>query len=442
MATGMIDYFQNGIWKVRIKDLSKTRAFAVGVARIFLMAGGNFRKDDCYRNATVLTYYSTLNIVPLFAVVFAIAKGFGLEKLVIRQIFRFARDSNLQPDITIKIIDFSRSLLAHAQGGIIIGFGVVLLFLTIISILGKIEDSFNTVWGAKQPRTVSRKLTDYLSMLILGPVLLALWSSVNVLIVSEVRGFMSDITSLGAVSAAAYVLMKFLPFISIWILLMVLYLVMPNTRVPLKSSIFASIIAGSLIQIVQWAYVKFQIGVATQGAIYGSFAAIPLFLAWLQISWAIVLLGAEIANASEHYETYGFHPDHTRIGASRRRLIMLRIFHLLVKRFDAGEKPLTAKAIGETLEIPLRLVRDILSDLVDVDLISEITKGPRKDSSYQPAKTVDEMTIKKALDAYDKSEEGTLDTAGTQEDDKLAASLRTFSEAMERSPANVKLKEI
>ena len=442
MISQAIDFFRKGIWEVRLDRLSKARAYVIGTIRIFMMAGGNLEKNDCQRNATVLTYYSVLNIVPLFAVVFAVANGFGLEKFVVRQIFRLARDANLQPDVTSRIIDFSRSLLTHAKGEIIVGVGVVILFWTVISILSKIEDTFNMIWGARRSRTVVRKLTDYMSMLILGPVLLALWSSVNILIVSELRVIMRDISLLGPMSAILFFLMKLLPFISIWLLLLALYLVMPNTRVSVRSSVFAAIVTGSLIQVVQWVYIRFQIGVSTQSAIYGSFAAIPLFLAWLQVSWIIVIFGAEIANSSEHYETYGFHPDYSRIGVARRRLLMLRIFHLLVKRFDAGEKPLTSKEIGKILEIPEPLVREILVQIVDVDLVSEITKGARKESLFQPARSVNEMTIKNVLDAYEKSGEDILAPAYEEETDGLARSLRVFSEAMENSPANVKLKDI
>ncbi len=442
MTARAIDFFRKGIWEIRLDKLSRAKAFAVGTARIFLMAVGNLIKHNCHRNATVLTYYSVLNIVPLFAVTFAIAKGFGLEKLVTRQIFRFARQANWQADVTSKIIDFSRSLLAHAKGEIIVGVGVVILFWTVISILSKIEDSFNTIWAARQPRTVFRKLTDYMSMLILGPILLALWSSVNVLVVTEVRVLMRDLSLLGPMSFMIFALMKLLPFLSIWLLIMVLYLVMPNTKVSVKPCVLATIIAGSSIQVAQWLYIKFQIGVSTQSAIYGSFAAIPLFLAWLQVSWIIVLFGAEVASACDNYETYGFHPDYSRVGTARRRFLMLRIFHLLVKRFDVGEKPLTSKEISRVLEIPEVLVKEILVQLVDIDLVSEITKGARKESLFQPARSVNEMTIKNVLDAYEKSDEEDLMPSLEKDTDGLAGSLRLFSEAMEKSPANVKLKEI
>ncbi len=435
MIAKAIRFFQAGIWDMRLENLPFLKATVVRAARIVVMAIHKFQTDHCQRNASVLTYYSLLNIVPLFAVIFAIAKGFGLEKLIVRQIVQLGRDANWQAEVTARIIQFSRSLLYYAKGEIIVGVGIVILFWTVISILGKIEDSFNTIWEARQSRTIIRKFTDYLSLMVLGPILFALWSSVNVLVAGEVKGFMSDISFIGPITLF---LLKLLPYFSIWILLLILYLVMPNTRVPVRSAITAAFVSGTLIQIAQWVYIRFQIGVSKQSAIYGSFAAIPLFLAWLQISWIIVLLGAEIANAAENQETYGFHPDYSRVGDARRRLLMLRIFHLLVKRFETGEKPLTTAQISRTLRIPEGFVSKILADLVEVDLVSEITRGARKESRFQPARAIANITIKQALDVYEKNDI----EEPVQEDDKLALSLRALLESMENSPANVKLKEI
>lgn len=435
MTAKAVRFFQATIWDMRLAGLPFPKAVLVRGARIVVMAVEKFRADHCQRNASVLTYYSLLNIVPLFAVVFAIAKGFGLEKLVVRQIVQLARDANWQVDATARMIQFSRSLLSHAKGEVIVGVGIVILFWTVISILSRIEDSFNTIWEARQSRTIARKLTDYLSMMVLGPILFAVWSSMNVLVVGEARGFMSDVSFIGPITLF---LIKVLPYLSIWMLLLILYLVMPNTRVPLRSAVTAAFVSGAFIQAVQWIYIRFQIGVSTQSAIYGSFAAIPLFLAWLQVSWIIVLLGAEIANAAENQETYGFHPDYSRIGEAGRRLLMLRIFHLLVKQFEAGQKPLTTWQISKALRIPERFARRILADLVGVDLVSEITRGPRKESHFQPARAIADMTITQVLNAYEKNDTG----EPVREDDKLALSLKTLLESMENSPANVKLKEI
>jgi len=436
MTAKLIHFFRAGLWEVRLENLPFFKAAAVRVVRIVAMAVRKFQTDHCQRTASVLTYYSLLNIVPLLAVVFAIAKGFGLEKLVVRQIIQLASDANWQADVTTRLIQFSRSLLFHAKGGVIVGVGTVILLWTVISILGKIEDSFNNIWEARQSRSIVRKFTDYLSMMVLGPILFALWSSMNVLVAAQLKGFMSDVAFIGPFTLF---LLTLLPYFSIWLLLLVLYLVMPNTRVPVSSAVVAALVSGTLTQIAQWVYIKFQIGVSTQSAIYGSFAAVPLFLAWLQISWAIVLFGAEIAHAGENYETYGFHPDYSRVGEAQRRLLMLRIFHLLVKRFEGGEKPLTAGEAARTLKIPERFVKQILYELVEVDLVSEITKGTRKESRFQPARAIEDMTIKQALDAYErKAPEGSL----AAEADNLTLSLKALFESMESSPANVKLKDI
>jgi len=431
-----MDFLHNGIWKANLEKYPPIKAWPLRILRIVILAAVRFDKDDCQRSASVLTYYSLLNIVPLFAVLFAIAKGFGLEKLIVRQIMQLGKDLNWQNDITAKIIEFSRSLLANAKGEVIVGFGVVILFWTVISILSRIEESFNTIWEARQSRTIVRKFTDYLSMIVLAPIFFALWSSVNVLIAGQVKGFISDIAFLGG---PILFLLKLLPYVSICALLVILFLVMPNTKISFRSAAVAAIVSGVLIQIVQWAYIKFQIGVATQSAIYGSFAAIPLFLAYLQTSWLIVLFGAETANAVENHETYGFHPDFARIGVAGKRVLTLRIFHLLAIRFEKGQTPLTPDQISKELAIPYRFVKHILLSLVDASLLSEITRGPRRRSTYQPARPTSDTTIKDVIEAYEMAAQ--LGGLPMDQNDTVAASLRNLLEQIEGCSA-VRIKDI
>jgi membrane protein len=221
-----------------------------------------------------------------------------------------------------------------------------------------------------------------------------------------------------------------------------LYLIMPNTRIPFRSAILGGIVGGTIAQIVQWIYIKFQIGVASYGAIYGSFAALPLFLAMLQMIWMIVLFGAEIAYANEHYETFSFHPDYSRISVSSKKLLMLRIFHLLTKKFSLGEKPLNASQIAHALEIPVRLVRQILNELSDVGLVVETVKGIKSEAAFQPGRTIENITVKFALDEYEKYGIKKIPDYQTDETEKISKYLKDISETIEKSPANVRLKEI
>jgi membrane protein len=442
MVSRFLTFFKTGIWEIQLKDLSPIQAFAVKYLRIILLAARGFMRDHCQKTASVLTYYSLLNLVPVVAVAFAMAKGFGLEKLIERQILQMAEKANWQADITNQIISFSHNLLNQAKGGLIAGVGIVLLLWTVISIMGKIEESLNEIWEIKKPRTLIRKFSDYMAMMVLGPVLLIISSSATVLVASQVKLIVSKIAILGVFSKVIFLLLNLLPYASIWVLLTMLYLIMPNSKIPIRSAILGGVVAGTIAQIVQWIYINFQIGVAKYGAIYGSFAALPLFLGMLQMSWMIVLFGAEIANANDHYVTYGFHPDYSKLSVSSKRVLMLRIFHLLTKKFSLGEKPLSAHQIAHALEIPVRLVRQFLHELIDVGLVVETATGGKSEVAFQPGRTIENITVKFTLDEYEKF--GTTKIPDYQSDEwqKILGHLKDISETIEKSPSNVRVKEI
>ena len=442
MLSQITDFVRTGIWEIRLKDLPPLEAFPIKYLRIILLASRGFIRDHCQKTASVLTYYSLLNVVPVVAVAFAIAKGFGLEKLIEKQILQMAEKANWQADITNQFLGFSHKLLEQVRGGLIAGVGVILLFWTVISILGKIEESLNEIWEIKKSRTLIRKFSDYIAIMVFAPVLVIISSSATVLVASQVKVIVNKIAFLGVFSKVIFLLLNLLPYVSIWVLLTMLYLIMPNTRIPLRSAIWGGVAAGTIAQIVQWIYIKFQIGVASYGAIYGSFAALPLFLGMLQMIWMIVLFGAEIAYANEHYETFGFHPDYSRVSVSSKKLLMLRIFHLLTKKFSLGEKPLSASQIAHALEIPVRLVRQILNELSDVGLVVETVKGVKSEAAFQPGRTIEDITVKFALDEYEKYGIKKIPDYQTDETEKISKYLKDISETIEKSPANVRLKEI
>jgi len=435
------DFISIGLWKIHLKSLPFIKAFPVRILRVMILAAQGFMKDDCRKKASVLTYYSLLNIVPVVAVVFGIAKGFGFQKLIEKRILQMAENGNWQSELTNQILGFSHSLLENVKGGIIAGVGVVLLFWTLISILGKIEGSFNEIWEVRKSRTLVRKVSDYIAMMVLAPVLFVISSSATVLVASQVKFLVRQAGPLTLLGPAISFFLNLLPYVSIWALLSTLYLILPNTRVPIRSAILGGIVAGSIYQIVQWIYIKFQIGVSSYGAIYGSFVALPLFLVWIQISWMIVLFGSEIAHASVSYETYGFHPDYSRINVSSKRLLVLRIFRLLVERFSLGEKPLSIKEISRVLEIPVHLVRRLLNELADIGLVVETSGGIENEIAFQPGRAIEDMTVKFALDAYEQRGENAPSPL-SEEAEKISRYLEDISEAIEKSPGNVKLKDI
>jgi membrane protein len=442
MISKIAHFLKVGIWEIRLTEINPLKRFFLRWLRVFLFASREFYQDKCPERASALTYYSLLSIVPVIGLVFGIAKGFGLEKIIQKQIIQFAQEGGWQVEVVDRMLSFSSSLLEQTKGGLIAGVGVVFLFWTLISILGNIEGSFNDIWEVRRSRTVMRKFTDYLAIAVFTPILVIISTSFTVVAASQVKLIVQKIALLGAISSVIFFLLNLLPYVSIWFLLTLNYMVLPNTKVPLRAGITAGIVAGTVYQIVQWIYIKFQIGVASYGAIYGSFSALPLFLVWLQISWMIVLFGAEIAFAHEHTETFGFHLDHSRISISSKKVLSLKIFHLLVKRFSQGETPLSARQIGHALEIPVRLVRQLLFELSGVGLVIETSKGKEHEVTFQPAKTIENITVKHTLDAIERYGDNFLPSVQPEEGEKLSDHLRNIADAIEKSSGNVVLKEV
>ncbi len=442
MISRIVHFIRSGVWEIQLKGLPAVQRILVRYLRVILLAISGFYRDGCALRASALTYYSLLSVVPLLAMAFGIAKGFGLEKYIENEITNLAQRGQWEVDVTSRIVGFSHSLLENAKGGVIAGIGVVLLFWTILSILGQIEESFNTIWQVRRPRTLIRKFTDYVTLVVSGPILFIISSSLTVLIASRVETVVQKMAFLGVLGTGILFLLRLLPYVSIWVLLTMHYIVMPNTRVPIRSGLLAGVVTGTIYQVVQWFYIKFQIGVASYGAIYGSFAALPLFLVWLQLSWMIVLFGAEVSYANGHFETYGFHPDFSKTSLHARKVFALRVYSLLIKRFSKAESPLSATQISQALKIPVRLVRELLDELSGAGLVVETAAERNHERTFQPARSIEAITVKDALDAYEQGKTTSIPFPRSDDEKEISDVLRKLSDLVEKAPENVLLKEM
>jgi membrane protein len=438
-GTKIAQFVQTDIWRMRARDLPRSKAIWVKLLRIIILAVRGFEKDHCMFRASALTFYSLLSIVPVLAMAFGLAKGFGFEKTLERQLFERFQG---QEEILLKATSFAHSLLENTKGGLIAGIGILLLFWTIIRVLGNIEDSFNHIWGIQKPRGFARKISDYLSAMLVCPVLFIVSSAVTVVIGSQVKTVVERIELLGAVSGLIFFSLKFLPYAVMWILFTFIYMFMPNKRIKVGSGLFAGIVAGTLFQLFQLVYVTFQVGVAKYNAIYGSFAALPLFLVWLQVSWMIVLLGAELSCAHQNVENHEFEPDCAAMSHSQKRLLTLQVVHLLVKEFVGGHKPITADDIADTLQLPACLVQEILENLIASKVVSEICRGHGKQPSFQPAHAIDVLTVKYVIDRIEKHGSDRIPRVESEAHQKIVGCLKAFDDAIDKSPANVLLKKV
>ena len=278
--------------------------------------------------------------------------------------------------------------------------------------------------------------------MLIGPVLIILSSSLTVFATTQLNMIMERIALLGVFSPLIVLLLELLPFALLWGLFTFIYLFMPNTKVRFSSGLLGGIVAGTLFQAVQWGYITFQIGAAKYNAIYGSFAALPLFLIWLQLSWLIILYGAELSFAHHSVDTYEFEPD-ARLASHRlKTLLSLQIAHRLIRNFAAGEPPLTAEQISHALEIPIRLVNEILFELIRSGILSGTETDGDAERAFQPARDIHCLTIQQVIEAMELRGLNALTIAPTPSFTALEEALATFDQAVAKLPANRPLMDI
>ncbi len=433
------EYFSN-IWKVRLDKVDKKQYTLIKQLRVFALSVRGFNEDKCLLKATALTYYTLFSIVPVIALTFAIAKGFGFENDLKEQLMqRFTE----QKEVLEQAFVSAGNLLQTTKGGVIAGFGVLLLLFSVVRLLTSIEVSFNEIWEIKKGRTWIRKFTDYLSIMLIAPMLILVSGSITVLIETKLSGFMSYI---GWNSGSPYVVMlafKAMSFVLLWAMFTFMYMVLPNTKVNFYASVKAALISTILFQLVQWIYIGFQIGVANYNAIYGSFAALPLFLFWVQTSWFIVLFGAELAFAYQNVDHYELEHEIQNISTRYKRIISLLVVNAVVKNFMEGAKPMTAAEIAKKLDLPVRLARTTLYEFHQLGIMSEVkTGGDEREPAYQPAMSENHLTIKYILNKLDTHGVNEMPIHETQELNSINNLMNEFDAIIEQDKGNVLVKDI
>ncbi|RXQ95004.1 YihY/virulence factor BrkB family protein [Ancylomarina salipaludis] len=435
----LMNFLSQGVWSMRLKDLSGSRYFLMRQLRIYLLAIKGFYEDKCQLRASALTFYSLLSVVPVLAMFFGIAKGFGLDQRLEKELTKSLAG---QEEVLTWLIQFANKMLENTKGTLIAGLGFIILFWAVIKVLSNIEEAFNDVWQIKKGRSWGRKFSDYTSIMIFGPILLIGSSAVTVFIKSKVSGFIDGNTMLEAVGPLLFFLINLIPYVLVWVLFTIIYVFMPNTRVNVKSGILAGIVAGTIYQLLQIVYIEFQGSVTSYNAIYGSFAALPLFLIWLQLSWLVVLFGAEISFAEQNVESYEFEAESTQISHSFRRLLSIILVHKIVRNFTQDKRPYRAKDISQELEMPIRLTREIIFDLVNCGLISELTTGRDKETAYAPAFDIADMSLNRVITSLEEYGSDDIPVKKDRVYDTLTHHINEYKIKFEKESGNVLLKDV
>lgn len=438
-----LKFVNHDIWRLRPSEIPKNKFFLIRQLRTIVLTIRGFFDDDCMLRASALTFFTLMSIVPVAALIFGIAKGFGYEQVLEHQLVDKFEGHEA---ILSKVMEFARNLLAntaHEQGGWIAGFGITLLLWTVIKLLGNIESAFNGIWGIKKSRTFGRKMGDYLVFTGIAPLFLIIAGSITVVIQSFLAQF-TETSYSEYIGPFIFLILKLIPYLIIWFVFTFLYMFMPNTKVSFKAGIAAGITAGTIFQLVQGLYIAAQFGVAKYGAIYGSFAALPLFLIWLEMSWMIVLFGAELAYANQNVGTYDFEPDSKKASLALQRLVALYIVAGVCKRFDAGESPLTVEDISKNMEIPPSLTRRVLNDLEDCGILTRVEAyiNDEELSAFHPTLNLEKLTVQYIYDKLDSFGANDIPIKESDELKNIKENLKKLHCSIEKSKGNIILRDV
>lgn len=404
----------------------------IRILRVIILAIREFINDKCSQKASALTYYSLLSIVPLAAMAFGIAKGFGFENALETQLMKSLYG---QEAVVEWIMDFAHEYLSSIKGGMIAGIGFAMLLWTMMNVLGNVELAFNDIWEVKRSRSVVRKFSDYVSIMLVG--ILFLVSSGSVIV--------SFSKQLGDFEMLKYVWLTastILPYILTIVMFTMLFFILPNTKVNFTSALVGGIISGAVFLLVQYFYIYFQVGMSRYNAIYGSFAAFPLFLIWLQTSWLIVLFGAELSFAYQNAKNFEYEKDTRFMSYSYKRVIMLVIARFIIKRFDDGKRAPSADEIITNLKLPVKLVMMSLYDMMEAGIVSEVQTINSQTNLYQPAIDINKLTVVTFIGML--SGKGTSNFFNSSIDgiDQIKEILHKFDDTLSELPENILIKDI
>ena len=426
------------LWHIRLDKLNKKHSFLLKQLRIFTLAIKGFNEDKCLLKATALTYYTLFSIVPVIALAFAIARGFGLQENLQQQLLN---DFSGQKDIMAQTFIYADKMLSNTNGGsaLLAGIGVILLLWSVMKLLGSIENSFNEIWEIKKDRTWIRKITDYLSITLIAPIFIILSGALTVGIKTGINTALSSVTVL---SPLEYMMLKGLALFLIWVMFTFLYFVLPNTKVNFKAAALGGLVASILFELLEWAYVSSQIGVGSYNKVYGSFAALPLFLVWVQYSWFVVLFGSELAFANQNVDHYELESDINNISDRYKRVIALMIANCVVKNFNEGKPSQTAMQIARKLDLPIRLARVIINEFTEIGIFNEVKMGNDKEIGYQPGISDSKLTVKYIIDKLDEKGINSLPIENSAELENINRLMQDMDEVLNTSKGKILVKDL
>jgi len=365
LITKLYQFFTVDIWKLDFSKVSGLRAFLYQQILFVFSVAKAFVEDRLLVRASALVYATLLSVVPLLAILFSLLKAFGFHNKFKDSLYELL--APLGHESADMVIGTIFQFVENANVGALGGVGFLVLFMSVISIINNIERAFNDIWRVQRGRSLKRRFLDYTSVIILGPVLL--FTVLGFTASMQSNSYVQMINNLPGVSM---ILTKSAPLLASWLAFYFLILFVPNTKVRFGPAAIGAILGGTIWQFGNFFFANFIVNSYQSGAkaaLYAGFATLPLFLIWLFLSWAVVLLAAEIAYAQQNLTKITWEVRKTRYSFALKEELALKFIVFIGSKFHKGEKAPSGTDIADNFHIPERLANNILADLVDLGFL-------------------------------------------------------------------------
>jgi len=381
----IIDFFTKTLWYIDIRNIGEFKSLLIRITRLLYASAREFTKNDLNLRTMGLVYMTIFSLIPFLAVSFSVLKGFGVHNLLeptLLNVLKPLGDKGQQ--ITNQIIEFVSNVDVRVLGGI--GFGV--LFYTVYSLVKRLEDSLNYIWKVKSGRSFMRRLSDYMSLTLIGPVLFFI--AIGLTATASSNTLVQKILSVESLGVIFVYISKILPLFIVFFIFTFTYKLFPNTKVKIKSAMLGAFIAVILWQAINLLFKEGILISTNTTVIYSSFAVILIFLLWLYSNYMILLIGAQISYCHQNINFLHITKDAFKLSSRMKEKLSLRIMQLISQNFYNSKENLTLESLTEILGLHQDDISESLNNLIDNKILTETNEEP---TSYLPAKDLEMITV-------------------------------------------------
>lgn len=392
------EFIQYDIWRWtsnELEDARFTKRIGLGVLKTIILVIRGFNSKQLNMTANALTYNLVFAIIPILAMILAIAKGFGFAEMIESHIQHvIPGGANMMPEVMGMINRY----LETAQGGTFIGIGLLILIWAVYSFFRNVEQAFNSIWDVRQPRSIIRQLTIYVAVLFFVPIVIITSTGLSLIVQTTIESQ----PLLARMSEWHSTVVRLVQFVLVWLVFIWMYIAIPNTKVHFRSAVFPAVLMGTLFQLLQMLSMYVIVFLSRTSIVYGAFATIPIIMMWLQWTCLLILIGAEMSFAIQNNEQFEYEKDLEKMSRRYKDFVTLFLLNKIIQRFENDELPYMATELAHDNNLPIRLVNQLLNRLVEVGLLRTVYVEQKEDKTYQPALDTHKISIGMVVDRIDK----------------------------------------